>query len=245
MKTISIIILFMMLQQSHVDFRTEQLRNSRVKTAYQEKQKDVQDNLKKHGLDPKKFEVFIRILKKEKLLELWARNRNEKFLLLRTFNICSSSGDPGPKRMVGDYQVPEGFYFINTFNPSSNFYLSLGISYPNHSDRILSKSRNLGGDIFIHGNCVTIGCIPITDDKIKELYIYAVEAKSNGQENIPVHMFPTRLNDEGLKSLKDQYSSNRQLVSFWENLSAGYNYFEKFRDLPKISVRENGLYDFQ
>jgi hypothetical protein len=55
----------------------------------------------------------------------------------------------------------------------------------------------------INRNWVTIGCIPITDDKIKELYIYAVEAKNNGQVNIPVHIFPAKLTDEGLKILRE------------------------------------------
>jgi murein L,D-transpeptidase YafK len=146
---------------------------------------------------------------------------------------------------VGDNQVPEGFYYINRFNPNSNFYLSLGINYPNNSDKILSKSKNKGGDIFIHGNCVTIGCIPITDDHIKELYIYAIEAKCNGQENIPVHIFPTKLDDDGLKGLTQKYGSEKQLVLFWENLSAGYKYFEKNKDLPTITVGKNGLYEFQ
>jgi murein L,D-transpeptidase YafK len=33
--------------------------------------------------------------------------------------------------MEGDYQVPEGFYYITEFNPASNYHLSLGINYPN------------------------------------------------------------------------------------------------------------------
>jgi hypothetical protein len=40
--------------------------------------------------------------------------------------------------------------------------------YPNESDRILGERKNQGGDIFPHGNCVTIGCLPITDGGIKE-----------------------------------------------------------------------------
>lgn len=106
------------------------------------------------------------------------------FRLIKDYQICSLSGELGPKRQQGDLQVPEGFYWIDRFNPASNFYLSLGINYPNQFDRILGKSGELGGDIFIHGGCVTIGCIPITDDKIKELYLIAVEAKSNGQDGV-------------------------------------------------------------
>jgi len=227
------------------NFKTNQLQNSRVKEAYQAKEKEVLETLKKHNIETKTLEIFIRVLKKEQIIELWARNRNEKFVFLKNFQICSSSGVLGPKRMIGDDQTPEGFYYINRFNPYSNFYLSLGISYPNNSDRILSNAKDLGGDIYIHGNCVTIGCIPITDDKIKELYIYATEAKNSGQENIPVHIFPTRLDDTSFKTLSKQYASDKSLIAFWENLKTGFNYFEKNHELPRVSILKNGLYDFQ
>lgn len=82
-------------------------------------------------------------------------------------------------------QVPECFYNIEIFNPASSYYLSLGINYPNLSDKIKGEKSKLGGDIFIHGSTVTIGCILITDDKIKEVYIYSIYAKENGQNKIP------------------------------------------------------------
>lgn len=68
--------------------------------------------------------------------------------------------------------------------------MSLGLNYPNLSDRKKSKATNLGGDIFIHGDCVTIGCLPMTNELIKEIYLYAIYAKNNGQEKIPVYIFP-------------------------------------------------------
>jgi len=40
------------------------------------------------------------------------------------------------KRRFGDEQVPEGFYELDWFNPQSNFYLSLNVSYPNAADRV-------------------------------------------------------------------------------------------------------------
>ncbi|MEJ7677428.1 MAG: L,D-transpeptidase family protein [Segetibacter sp.] len=89
-------------------------------------------------------------------------------------------GAIGPKRLQGDYQVPEGFYYINEFNPKSTYHLSLGINYPNASDRVLSDSIKPGGDIYIHGNCVTIGCIPLQNDQIEELYILCCNGKISG-----------------------------------------------------------------
>src|SRR5690606_17823468 len=110
---------------------------------------------------------------------------------------------------------------INHFNPVSNFYLSLGVSYPNASDRILSDRAAPGGAIYVHGNCVTLGCIPITDDKIKELYVMAVEAKNNGQQKIPIHIYPRRLNDDGMRNLRSAYATQPNLIAFWEGNEIG------------------------
>ena len=113
----------------------------------------------------------------------------------------------GPKRREGDLQIPEGFYYIDRFNPKSNFYLSLGINYPNQSDRVLGKRGNLGGDIHSYTAAgVTIGCVPITDEYIKEVYWLAVQAKSNGHAKIPVHIFPTELDDQTMGRLKTHFS---------------------------------------
>src|SRR6476659_6148770 len=97
--------------------------------------------------------------------------RKEPFRLFKTYKVCALAGTLGPKRMEGDYQVPEGFYLIDEFNHQSTYYLSLGINYPNASYRILSDSLRPGSVIYIHGSCVTVGCIPITDQQIDELYI--------------------------------------------------------------------------
>jgi murein L,D-transpeptidase YafK len=238
------ITLFILLMMSlpGKDFKSEQLRNARVQNAYETKGLEIQDLLKKNGIRTESMEICIRVFKIERTIELWVRNRNSKFILLKQYPFCASSGKPGPKRTSGDHQIPEGFYCISRFNPNSNFYLSLGINYPNKSDKIISRGRNTGGDVFIHGDCVTIGCIPITDDKIKDLYIYAVEAKNNGQKNIPVHIFPTKLDDAGMKLLTDNYGSDKSLITFWENLKPGYDFFERSKSLPVITVMSDGRY---
>ena len=143
---------------------------------------------------PAKY-IYIRSFKYDSQMEVWVKNDiKEPFQLFKTYKVCALAGTLGPKRMGGDFQVPEGFYYINEFNPKSTYYLSLGINYPNASDRILSDSLDPGGDIYIHGSCVTVGCIPITDNQIDELYILAAHAKDAGQDFIPVHIFPIRYN---------------------------------------------------
>jgi len=167
------------------------MKAPKVAVAYKEKWPEIKRKLCNMHIDTAAFRIFIRGFKSEKKLELWVSSKtNPVYQLYDVYPICASSGQPGPKRREGDGQVPEGFYSISVFNPYSNYYISLGINYPNQSDRILGDKNALGGAIMIHGNCVTIGCIPLTDDKIKEVYVLAVEAKNSGQLEIPVHLFP-------------------------------------------------------
>jgi murein L,D-transpeptidase YafK len=210
----------------------------RVKSAYSEKWEGLKSDIKKKGIS-EKFELFIRVFKESKLVEVWLKSNSEsEYKLFKTYDICASSGRLGPKRSQGDGQVPEGFYTIAVFNPYSSYHLSLGLSYPNASDRIKGKG-NLGGDIMIHGSCVTIGCLPLTDTYIKEVYILVVEAKNNGQQNIPVHIFPTKMNDKGMLFLSEL---NTDLLDFWKNLKPGYDYFENNKRVPKISTDKSGNY---
>jgi hypothetical protein len=147
--------------------------------------------------------------------------------------------------MEGDYQVPEGFYFINEFNPRSNYYLSLGLNYPNPSDKLLSDTFKPGGDIYIHGSCVTVGCIPVTDQQIDELYILAAHAKNNGQDFIPVHIFPIRYNNpKSAAYLETLTRTNSELKTFAKTLEGVYDHFEITRQLPIIMTNAHGDYVF-
>ncbi|MEO1052642.1 MAG: L,D-transpeptidase family protein [Bacteroidota bacterium] len=238
-------LLFLQTLAFGQQFKTNQLKYSRPKTAFKEKAEDFRQLLNSAGIDQKSLRIYLRAFKREGILELWAKNKDDQaYQLIKTYAICSGSGDPGPKRMEGDFQVPEGFYHIDRFNPWSNFYLSLGINYPNKSDKILGKKGKLGGDIFIHGNCVTIGCIPITDDQIKELYVFTVEAKHSGQQSIPVNIFPARMTDAMMVQLKKEHN-NPELISFWEDIKPGFDHFEKYKQLPSIIFLPNGKHQIR
>jgi murein L,D-transpeptidase YafK len=223
-------------------FKESQLKFSRVKAAFEEKEEAVKEIFQTKGLSPQ-GNLFIRAFKLEEELEVWVRGEKE-YQLLVTYTFCTSSGTIGPKRKEGDLQIPEGVYHINHFNPYSTFHLSLGINYPNASDRILSDKEHPGGAIYIHGNCVSIGCIPITDDKIKELYVMAVEAKNAGQEKIPVHIFPARLDEGKVGRLVHDYNASSAIADFWKNLEVIYQDFEATHQLKKINVSDRGLYSF-
>jgi len=181
-------------------------------------------------------EVFIRIHKAEREVELWAGPRAAPLVRVKTWPVCASSGTLGPKRREGDLQVPEGFYFVNHFNPWSDFHLSLGLSYPNASDRVLSDRRRPGGAIYIHGSCVTIGCVPIEDEGVEELYLAALEARGAGQKSIPVHVFPHRMDEAGMTFLAAQAGGDAALRAFWENLRPGWERFETTHRPPAVDV---------
>ncbi|HEV7401285.1 MAG TPA: L,D-transpeptidase family protein [Chthoniobacteraceae bacterium] len=187
--------------------------------------------------------IYLRIFKQEAELEVWARMKHQPFRLLMTVPILKSSGAPGPKRKEGDRQVPEGFYAIDRFNPDSEFHLSMRIDYPNASDRILSDREKPGGDIYIHGSNLTIGCVPLGDEKIEELFILGLDTRAAGQSSIPVHLFPARPAGEKWDAFYKEYAeSNPDLANFWKSLKTAYDAFEQNREVPKMKVEKDGSY---
>lgn len=119
----------------------------------------------------------IVISKRNRVLELRTGER-----LLKRYRINLGFEPVGTKVMSGDGRTPEGQYFIDRRNPRSDFYLSLGLSYPNAMD--VARARALGvkpgGDIMIHGGPRspedrrrkdwTAGCIAVTDQEIEEIW---------------------------------------------------------------------------
>jgi len=227
-------------------FLKEQSKYARVQNAIETKHKLIFENLKTHHLTSDNFNLLITVFKAEMKLLLYAKSKTATtYTLIATYDICAGSGELGPKRAYGDNQVPEGFYYINRYNPASNYYLSLGISYPNASDKIKSKAKNMGGDIFIHGNCVTIGCMPMTDDKIKEIYLYAMYAHNNGQTQIPVYIFPFKMDDKNFENYKLKNKTNVALIRFWQNIKIGYDKFFQSQRQLNVTVDTNGKYVFK
>lgn len=188
--------------------------------------------------------MYLRSFKYDRQLELWVKGRaTEPYRLFKTYRVCMQSGTMGPKRMEGDYQVPEGFYHINDFNPNSMFHLSLGLNYPNGSDRILSDSVMPGSNIYIHGNCVSTGCIAIGDDPMEELFYLASVVKEQGQEFIPVHVFPVNYKvRKSYEYFNSVISKVPSLAHFSSNIRTVYDYFETRRQLPYILVNNKGEY---
>ncbi len=188
--------------------------------------------------------VYVRSFKFDKQLEVWVKgDKKEQYKLFKSYKVCMQSGSIGPKRFEGDFQVPEGFYHINEFNPNSNYHLSLGINYPNASDKILSDAEKPGSAIYIHGNCVSTGCLAITDKSIEELYVLTSYAKDAGQEFIPVHIYPVKYNQKKSDEyLQEAVKANPNLEKFSASIKQVFDYFEAKKNLPIILVNEAGEY---
>ena len=217
--------------------------DQRVARARQARGKIIRRKFADAGLNYPAREVLIRIFKREAVLELWVREADEPFRLVTSWPILASSGKPGPKRREGDRQVPEGFYEIDRFNPESLYHLSLRLNYPNASDRILADREHPGSDIFIHGKDVTIGCAPIGDEAIEELYLAALDMRDRSPGHLPVHIFPARMMGADWKSFAAQATArDPALTGFWEQLQAGYEAFERDRRVPEITVAQDGSY---
>lgn len=119
--------------------------------------------------------------------------------LVRTYRVALGTNPVEDKVRQGDRATPEGDFYVCVKNARSNFYLSLGLSYPNAEDaarglrdklitraeyeRIMRALRGrrrppwdtaLGGEIFIHGGGTegdwTWGCVALANTDIKELF---------------------------------------------------------------------------
>jgi murein L,D-transpeptidase YafK len=222
--------------------KNAQLSSSRVSEAWAKYNDSLSRDFKRKNMDYPPRDIYIRAFKSQNELELWARNNEaSEYKLVKTMHICAISGILGPKRAEGDRQVPEGLYFIDEFNPKSEYHLSMLLNYPNFCDQAAGHGR-LGGDIYIHGGCVTIGCMPMTNEGIQELYVVCLNARLNGQENIPVHVFPTRLNKSGMSYLSRQFPNDKVRQQFWADLKGHYEYFEKTHRLLPVMYAPDGRY---
>lgn len=224
-------------------FRNFQLSSTRVSQAWTKYNDTLQKEFTKKGIAYPPKDIYLRAFKSQNEMELWARNDDtSEYTLIKTYYICALSGILGPKRFEGDRQVPEGFYFIEDFNPKSDFYLSLLLNYPNYSDMVLGDKQKPGGNIYIHGGCVTVGCMPMTDAVIQQLYILCLNAKLNGEAYIPVHIYPVRFSKTGTAFLEKAYPGETIKQKFWQDLKTHYDHFEKYHKIPPIMYTPEGKY---
>ena len=195
-------------------------------------------------------------------IEVWVRRPDKTYELFKKYPICALPGKPGPKWKEKDNTTPEGFYNLapGQLNPESKYHLSFNIGYPNPYDVAchLSGEKEIGNEIMVHGNCVSAGCMAMTDPVIEEIYtIVDTSVNANVVEHadgkketytVPFHSFPFPMTDENLAALDPQdltalgkyiaspLGDQLHLQSFWGNLKEGYEYFEKNKTVPEVTV---------
>ena len=191
----------------------------------------VREAVRAAGLEPPVERLYLRAFKKERELEVWGGDGGA-MKLVRKFPVAGLSGSLGPKRREGDRQVPEGLYVVDRFTPRARFLLSLGLDYPNASDRIRSDRERPGTDIFIHGGSASIGCLAMTDPVIQQVFLLALAA----ERPIRVDVFPFRFE----KRWEDGADATH--LEFWRELEPFYAEFERTRQVPSFRVASDGVY---
>lgn len=214
--------------------------SARVKAAHQAKDAVVKGLFDSAKVAFPPAGVLFRVFKQQERFEVWATaKRGTPYTLIATYKICYASGVVGPKRKQGDMQVPEGFYIVDSVNPSSQFYLSLHVNYPNASDRVLSHKRNPGSAIMIHGNCVSAGCMAMSDERIQEIWVIT-EAVRQNKGPVDVYIFPS--SDWNSVLNNSMFASHKE---FWLNLKEGNDRFEKTKQPLRYRVGKDGRYQFE
>ena len=225
-------------------FRDKQKSYTRVREAYAAKEKTVVKTLAEHAISRDSLRIWFRAFKTEKKVELWAKNScDTAYTMIKEFPICDISGEIGPKRRVKDLQVPEGFYHIAELNPFSKYYLSMKINYPNASDSIRGVKGRLGSLIYIHGDCISSGCLAMSDERIKELYVYCIEAYNSGQPGIGISIYPAKLEDATYQKLIKSYSKDKDKISLWGDLKKSYDLFNASHHPPTVKFLPDGTHD--
>ena len=204
--------------------------SQRASAAEQRVREDLTARLRAIGSDWGE-PVFVRIFKQEHELELWARTGSGDHSLLDTWPICTFSGELGPKQREGDGQAPEGVYQVShgQLNPYSSFHLSFDLGYPNAFDR---AHRRTGGNLMVHGSCVSIGCYAMTDAGIEQIYSLLAAALASGQRSVQVHALPFRF-----KPGWERRHATSPWLDFWRDLAAIDAAFERTHTPPAVTLR--------
>lgn len=174
--------------------------------------------------------VLVRIFKEESELEIWKKKPSGQYALFKSYPICRWSGKLGPKKKIGDRQAPEGFYSVSMsqLNPRSKYYLSFNLGYPNRLESALGYQ---GEALMVHGACSSAGCFAMSDQGVAEIYALALKALQSGQGDFQVQAYPFRMNASNMVEHRGDPN-----MSFWRDLKAGYDSFEKTRQEPAVAM---------
>lgn len=130
-------------------------------------------------------ELSLLAFKHTRTLEVYARSEPASpWRYVATLPVLGLSGQPGPKLLEGDRQVPEGIYQVAFLNPNGRFDVSIRLDYPNRFDREHARQdgrTRLGGDIMIHGTSSSVGCLAVGNRAAERLFYLAAQLPGDKQ----------------------------------------------------------------
>ena len=174
-------------------------------------------HLAKAGFSYYPERVLIVVLKDEQQLEVYGW-KDGRWRFINFYWFTANSGELGPKLKQGDRQIPEGLYTLEYLNPNSKFWLSGKVSYPNAFDKAKAEAdgrSRLGGDIFIHGKAMSIGCVAIGDAPVEEVFFFM--AHHSSPEPLEIIISPVDFR-------KGKAMPENVAVSWYPELCAAINY---------------------
>lgn len=181
-----------------------------------------------------KHQVYLRLFKHERALEVWLKS-GSGYKLFRRYDICKYSGVLGPKLLEGDGQAPEGFYHVPVEDllwQSTKWPEALNLNFPNVFD---AQQGRTGSYLLIHGGCSSKGCFALENGPMSELFAQVKLAARAGQTIFPIHIFPFRFGEKNWAMF-----NKHRWSGFWKSLQPAYDYFNKHRLLPGLTVCASG-----
>ena len=94
------------------------------------------------------FVDFVLVKKSQRKLYLYSGDQ-----VVKSYPVALGREPKGHKIREGDSRTPEGLYTLDWRNPTSKFFRSIHVSYPNVSQQRSAREAgvNPGGAIMIHG----------------------------------------------------------------------------------------------
>jgi murein L,D-transpeptidase YafK len=207
--------------------------------------------IRNNSLDYADSDLLFVVYKSELEFQVWAKDKNSDsaYIFISSYPITDSTvARPGPKSKYGDSLTPEGIYSVN-FYPAfrwSDFHLAFRVSYPNEMDHARRAYWNTGGkpggDINIHGYCISIGCIPLGNPVIDEVYFLTRTNQINGSD-IRIMIFPFKFDSQSTKNkYYNEFRNNNRMTDFWNSLEDCHTYFKTYNKIPEFKPDQNTGY---
>jgi murein L,D-transpeptidase YafK len=207
--------------------------------------------IRKNTLDYGNLDLLFVVYKSELEFQVWAKNKNNDsaYTFISSYPITDSNvARPGPKSRYGDSLTPEGIYSVY-FYPAfrwSDFHLAFRVSYPNRLDHARRSYWNVqgkpGGGINIHGYCISIGCIPLGNPVIDEVYLLTRTNQRNGSDT-RIMIFPFKFDSQTTKNrYYNEFRNNNRITEFWDSLEDCHAYFKTTNKIPEFMHDQNTGY---